>query len=136
MKVLPRRFKTLPPSYRSPSNPQPSPTWKRVLWEIGLVGGVYGVTYVVGRYFWVSLCGPGCEFVVFTALVVVSALLMLRRAFLTRLGCCIVLMFSLRGMWKEKEIRATWGEETLRHQVEALQETLENREKREKRDGA
>ena len=79
---------------------------------------------VIGSLF-VSACGPGCCFVLFSAFAAVSGLLMLRRRFATRVVCLLALLFSIFGMWHEKEARDTWGQRALRHQIDSLQKILQ-----------
>ena len=75
---------------------------------------------VIGSMF-ISACGPGCCFVLFSAFAAVSGLLMLRRRLATRVVCLLGLLFSIFGMWREKEASDTWGQRALRQQLESLE---------------
>ena len=92
--------------------------------EFLFVGACYITTMVVGSLF-VSACGPGCCFVLYSVCAAVSGLLMLRRRLATRIVCLLALFFSLFGMWHEKETRDTWGQRALRLQIQNLQKQIE-----------
>lgn len=91
------------------------------------LAAVYTGTLFVGSMF-ISACGPGCCFVFYSIIAVVSGLLMLRRPMTSRCICLAILVLSLFGMWHEKEARDTWAQRSLRLQVDKLQQELQKPE--------
>lgn len=127
----PRWFRSSASPALSASLPSASPLrTPRQHSDFMFVAGSYVGTFIVGSMF-VSACGPGCCFVLYSALAVVSGLLMLRRSFATRIVCLVALLLSLVGMWHEKEARDSWTVHHLRKQLERQSEqkpTIEDAE--------
>ena len=87
-----------------------------------------GLTYLVTFFFAslsLSLCGPGCCYIFYSIIAGISGFLMLRQRLLSRIVCLGVLLFSLFGMWHEKEARETWGARSLRLQIQNLEQELQ-----------
>lgn len=92
--------------------------------EFRFLGLAYVATVFVASLT-IAACGPGCCFVFYSVIAGVSGMLMLRRIFLSRCLCLVVLLLSLFGMWHEKEVRDTWGQRALRLQIQKLQQEPE-----------
>jgi hypothetical protein len=92
--------------------------------ELIFLGSSYIVTVIVGSMF-IAACGPGCCYVFYSIVAGISGILMLRRPFVSRCICLGALLLALLGMWHEKEVRETWGQRALHHQLEILQHELQ-----------
>jgi hypothetical protein len=109
---------------RATSAPRPR---QALISELSFLGCIYLGTIAVSSMF-IAACGPGCCYIFYSIIAAVSGFLMLRQSFTTRGICLVVLLLSLFGMWHEKEVRDTWGQRMLSHQVERLQQQLQKSE--------
>jgi len=109
---------------RAPSTPRPH---QALVSELSLLSCIYLGTIAVSSMF-IAACGPGCCYIFYSIIAGVSGFLMLRPSFTTRGICLVVLLLSLFGMWHEKEVRDTWGQRMLSHQIERLQQELRKSE--------
>ena len=108
----------VPPHISLPVKPQRQ-TLASVIPQILIVGVVYAFSAIFASLF-NSMCGPGCCFVFYTILAVVSGALMLSKSILIRSISFAMLVIFLYGMWHEKEVRDTHRERFLKHQIEQL----------------
>lgn len=109
------------PSQMKESTPSARPS------EFGLVFAVYLIT-LIG----VSLTySSGSGFVFCSVLVVVSSLLMLRKALSTRIICLVILLLSLAGMWREMVLVDSLARRILRRQNEDLRIRIQHLEQNE-----
>jgi hypothetical protein len=92
--------------------------------ELTFLGVTYFVT-IIGGSLTIAACGPGCCFVFYSVIAGVSGFLMLRKSFVSRCTCLVVLILSLFGMWHEKEARDSWQTFHLRQQLDHANELLQ-----------
>jgi hypothetical protein len=102
----------------------PATSWRTIRSELTFLGVTYFITVFLGSMT-IAACGPGCCFVFYSVIAGVSGLLMLRKPFVSRCACLGILMFSLYGMWHEKEARDSWQTFHLRQQLDRANELLQ-----------
>lgn len=107
-------------------NPNPSLSCGSAgcLSELKFLVPIYIIAAITASFF-IAACGPGCCFVFYSIIAGVSGFLMLRESRFSRWICLGVLLLSLLGMWHEKEVRDTWGQNKLRIQIQRLEQQLQ-----------
>jgi hypothetical protein len=121
------QIENVKPEEMQPSDiASPATSWRAIRSELTFLGVTYFITVFLGSMT-IAACGPGCCFVFYSVIAGVSGLLMLRKPFASRCICLGVLIFSLFGMWHEKEARDSWQTFHLRKQLDQANELLQKK---------